>query len=302
MPITATGSATAILDNLPTMPNALQSWHCFSSPSEMCEYVEQSRGDNWFREAFDCNTSFRGTASMDDAIALCRDGWQQGADKAADLRDRIFASAPTQRRYARYAVAGAIPNVPRYLAGNPQHMLRLESASARNRPVITLVNHMGGMATVEPCQFLNKAAATAAVVDCIESAGYSCHVIGLSMVSKEPNNVGNLVGVTVTIKEAGQALDIGRMAFAIGHVSMLRRIIFAVRGASKLNGQYLGNASGATSDFPGTVPNTFVLPSMNANARLFHNEESTMRQGVPDLVQRLRAQGCPAFRDDAIAA
>ena len=300
--ITIKGNAPDVLSILPAMPNPIQTLYGFSSPDALCSHVESMpRGEYWNKQCLSEESSFYGTRTMDDAFALCRNGWQEGAERVARIRDKVATNAPTQRRYARYAVAGAIPNVPRYLAGNPQHMLRLESASARQRPVITLVNHMGGSAMIEANTFTNKCAVVAAVVDAIENAGFSCHVIGVSYSATDGDSNKYLCGVAVTVKNPGEHVDIARMAFALGHAAMFRRLVIGTRSSDSVNRPLTQN-SGHTVDFQSSVPNVYVLPSMKVNESFFTTEERAMTRGLEHFVSTLRDQGCPAFRDDAMAA
>jgi hypothetical protein len=301
--ITIKGDAQDIVHILPSMPNPSQAWYGFSSPDALMRHL-QSKDDAawWCRDIIEHGQEyFYGTASIEEAYALCRDGWQEGATRVASIRDKIVTSAPVQKRYARYAVAGAIPNVPRYLAGNPQHMLRLESASARQRPVITLVNHMGGPARIASQTFVNKCAVVAALVDVIEASGFSCHVLGVAQSSYDAKRDTHLCGVAVTVKNAGEHVDIGRMAFALGHVAMFRRLVLGVRASDAINKPLKSNL-GATVDFQSRPDGIFMLPSMVANESFFDSEERAMTRGLEHFVSTLREQGCPAFRDDAMAA
>jgi len=298
--ILSKGNAPDLMALMPFMANAHQSWLTFSSPESICEHVKDiPKSQYWDKECFGTDPYFYGTESLQEAIGLCRDGWQEGATRAAALRDRINVNNPTQRRYVRYGVAGAIPDVPRYLAGNPMHMKRLDSVNARQRPIITLINHVGGLGGVDSACFINKAATVCAIVDAIEGNGFSCHVIGMAM-SRAPN--GGLVGVAFTVKEPGDHMDIGRAAFALGHTAMFRRLVFAARYSDDDSGNVAGFGTLSTVDTAKPRDGTYILPSMNINEKFFGDESTAESRGLNHLIQSLRDHGCPAFRDDAMAA
>lgn len=295
MAITIKNDARELLALLPPMPTRTQTWHCFSSPTSMCAHVQRTEYF-WCKDfqAKDANNvKFRGAESVESAIKMCLRGWPEGAERVAKLRDKINAAHPVSRQYAVYGVAGAIPNVQRCIAGNPQHMKRLDTARARQRPVITLINHMGGLATVSADCFLNKCAVIAAVIDSIEAAGYSCHLIGASQVTNASGDY--LCGTAVTIKEAGDALDIGRVAFGIGHVAMLRRILFGVRSSDTDNKQ-IGDGMGTTAEFGKDLPaHTYLLPSINLDNQNFKSEALAATVGLNGILNALARQDCPAF-------
>jgi len=226
------GDAPSLVDLLPTMRNPSQVYYGFSSIGAVADHLESRRHRDWWRldERDKEDHHFYG-CTYATALHMARDGWSEGADRVAALRDKITATRPTSRRLAQYAVAGALPNVPRYVAGNPKHMLRPDNAQARNRPVLTLVNHMGGLAGVDRDCFVNKCAVVAALVDVIEDAGFSCNVIGVSQ--SQAN--GHLVGVAVNVKEAGQHVDLPALAFGLGHVGMFRRLVFCTRTSDRDN-------------------------------------------------------------------
>ncbi len=296
MTLTPKGNAPELMRVLPKMPNKDQSWHCFKSPADVASYVaSRKESDFWNRQCLTPSDEFHGP-KMPDAIQMCRAGWQEGATRVARLRDKIAPRIPVQKRYTQFAVAGAIPDVARTIAGNPLNMKRLGTVKARQRPVLTLVNHMGGLAQIEAPTFTNKCAVVAAVVDAIEASGYSCHVIGLSMSQTEKF----LCGVAVNVKSPGETVDTARLAFALGHVAMFRRLVFAVR-ASHPDNKPLTSTLGGTVDFSESLPNVFVLPSMNKNAKLFETEEKAATEGLAYYLEELRKQGCPAFMESLAA-
>lgn len=287
------GNAPYLRDWLPAMPKyARQRWFCFRSPEAVCEHLlAASEGDFWSKTG-------RNKLKVD--AKTCLSGWQEGAEQVERLRDKIATSAPQQRRWERYAVGGAIPNVPKYLAGDPAHMRVLQSVRARQRPTITLINNIAGLCRVPDRAFANKAAVVAAIVDSCESAGFSCEVLAVAPSSgcDDPNW---LCGLAFTVKDAGDTLDIAKLAFGLGHTQMWRGLGFAVyslRGNEKL-----GLGHGRTVEVDGELPrNTYLLPSLNAHAAKFSSESSAASVGLKFCQDTLRAQGCPAFADEEGAA
>jgi hypothetical protein len=292
--------SSGLLDLLPAMPQARQTWHCFASPEKVADYLRGvPEHEHWCTDYLARRaTELCGQQSFGEALDMVASGWQEGAARVARLRDKIVISLPVKRKLAEFHVAGALVDVPRYLAGEPKCMRRPSLRVNHARPVLTLVNHMGGKSRVPKECFINRCAVVAAIVDAIEANGYSCHVIGLSMAEQD----SYLCGFVTTIKEPGDVPDLAKLAFALGHVSMFRRLVFGVR-TSEVANRPLGDSLGSTCDFSMLdVLGTFVLPSMNTTYSSFTSEQEAETRGLETMLAALRAQDCPAFPHDEIAA
>lgn len=282
------GNTGALRGVIPQVPSAddMSRAH-FTNPESLCAYVESIKNRH-AGQAWDNASRFRGTRDIGHAIELCRQGWPEGAAQAARLRDKINAANPVRRKLNAWDIGGAYPSVPRALAGNPVHMRSMRNVQ-RNR-TITLIHHMGAPAGIEPSAMCNKAAVMAAIVDAVESADFQVELIGVSLV-----NAGRFYHETAfTVKDAGAPMDIGRMAFALGHVSMLRRLIFACRSGEAFNHPIHGNM-GATSEYSEAPNGAYILPSIRHCEGHFGTEELAATSGLRFFIDALAKQGCPAF-------
>jgi hypothetical protein len=294
--IRITGNAPELRDILPAVTGyQTQTWSCWQSPESCVDYLE-SHHDRWTDPNRSCDMENAGGLSMAQAFETCRRGWPQGAERVARLRERINAARPQTPRLSRWDVAGAYPSVARHLAGNPLNMRRIDSSKARRRPVLTLVNHMGGSYLIDQNCFTNKCAVVAAIVDAIEAAGFSCHVIGLGMATKGEH----LCGSAYQVKAPGETVDTGRLAFALGHVAFFRRIGFDLLASDTTN-RPLTRSFGRSTDFVERVPDVFVLPSMNENGPLFCSEDLAESRGLQYFIGELVRQGCPAFPTESVS-
>lgn len=265
----------------------------FTSCEAMMRHVEsRSRDDAWCTDPWSQDVDFTGTIDMPHAFRLCENGWQEGAEMVSRLRDKIVATAPVGARMTRWDVGGAYPSVPRALAGNPMHMRRIDSSAIKRKPVITIVHHMGGTSNIEAKCFLNKAAVMAALVDVIEATGYQVEILAASVCREKS---AKLTHETVfTVKEAGQPVDIGRLAFGLGHVAAFRRLVFSVRSLNEFN-KPLTSALGTTTDYGERPDGIYVLPSLNTCSDAFRTESRAASHGLKRFIHELHTQGCPAF-------
>lgn len=269
----------------------------WSSPEAFANRIERSnRSSAWEQAGWenDHGENWYGTKSMEEALQIGREGWREGRELVEKVRGYIQAQFPLRKEPIKYAVAGSTPNVPRAISGNPLNMRAYDAARSKKRPIITLLASMSASCMVSKDTISNRAAAVAALIDRIEAAGFTCEVISTAMVEN-----GNFSAATsIVVKKAGQPMDIGRLAFGLGHVSMFRRLCFADWGLSNecaALGGYLGYVSTVNPSKDLADRAIYVVPSAQYVQQKFKDPKVTAEEGVPYLINYLRAQDCPAF-------
>lgn len=268
----------------------------WESPESFAKYIEGlSRKDAWHDSGWEKSGDFSGSKCMEDTIAQARYGWPEGAAAATKIRDRVLAENPVRKEPIKYGMAGAFPNVPRAIAGDPMNMRVMDATTSKKKPVITLVSNMSCPWYVSAQTISNRAASVAAVVDQIEAAGYCCEVVAVATSQSSKNSS---VSTNVLVKASHQPVDIGRLAFGLGNSGMFRRMVFADWGIDHAN-SHLGPSLGHCYDL---VPsehfrdqNIFFLPEMRKSDD-FETEAKCAKEGVAYLVGKLHEQGCPAFK------
>jgi hypothetical protein len=289
MSIIHKGDAPDLLELLPVLTTQTRLYSLWSSPAQAADYIE-TIPYFWTDAASDNNPNY-GTPSRQAALKLARDGWPEGAERAARIRDKITAANPVGPRLVKYDVAGAYPIVARHLAGNPLSMKRYDTARLRRKPVITLVSHMSTRWRTPAANFIRRAGVVAAIIDVVESAGFACHVLasGGAEIDDKSWRVG------FTLKESHQPVDIDRIAFGVGHPSMYRRIGFCL-AYSEMSMEPLGTGLGRSDEnatYPGLAEQqVYVLPFF---ADDFSSDEKGETIGLKRLLQHLAKQCCPAF-------
>jgi hypothetical protein len=300
------GNAPELRDLIVGVKAPRQFWTCYSSPEAFADYVAGI--EKPYNPAAWCDeeNDFYGTSTFQEAVKLAKTGWPEGAEHAARLRDRISAANPIGPRIVRWDVAGAYPSVPRALSGNPLNMRRAIPATLKRRPIITLVSDMSSNCSVKAKALINRAAVVSALVDAIEGAGYSSHIIGLATGdSRSDRSQCDFIAVTaVTLKEPEQPADIGRLAFGLGHPSMLRRFAFGSWVADKWTEQYVGHHAAFPYSLDGVdaARSIFSLPGLNNTQSSFMTEDKAATEGLQLMLAELTKQGCPAFPADETRA
>jgi hypothetical protein len=190
----------------------------------------------------------RGTATFAEAVDLARHGWPQGRQLISDALAIVFPER-AQLPERVHDVAGAYPDVPRAVAGDPMSMINLRPSSRAARPVVRVDYSRSAPSIVPAAAIINRGAALLGAVDALESAGYS---VELRLVFKNTSLAAPLAfHSAVTIKDAGAPLDIDRAAFALINPAVLRRLAFAIReqhGELERNGGF--NSYGVADSTP----------------------------------------------------
>jgi len=264
----------------------------WSSPEAMAKEIETwSVEKAWCKSGWEGASSFHGSGSMSETIQLAREGWPEGITKASRFVDKIRANNPIQLKKVKYNVVGSVPNVSRAIAGNPLNMRSSDTAKASRRPIVTFLSDICASAYHGSDEFLNRAAAVAAVIEQVEAAGYACDVIVFSK-----SHYGDAINTCswIQVKNSNQPVDIHRIAFGLGHPAMFRRFIFAEEGYHSITSP-LGEGLGMVGTLERkdlTEKNMYVIPSVQGND-YFKTEEKTQTDGLKYISDVLRGQGFP---------
>lgn len=181
-----------------------------------------------------------GGVSFKQALDLARYGWKEGREMMTDaLALAKAATTPLEVPTLRHDVAGAEPDVARFLAGDPLCMIDERPDAAKVKPVIRVVVSFWTWASVPAQNITNQGAAILAQVDAWEAAGWECEIIAdgstrwnlrsrAAALPDVPSAGDQILSTEVVIKRAGEPLDIDAAAFALVHPAMLRRLGFSV--------------------------------------------------------------------------
>jgi hypothetical protein len=192
------------------------------------------------------------------AMRLAREGWSDGAK---DLSDRLDAHLPARDKTDtwRYDVAGEIPDVGRFVSGDPACMKR-HGHPKGHRPILTLAVNLAVAGVTKATAMANFGAALVAVIDKLEHSGRRVDLSAL-MVAQQ-GSIRNVIGWRV--KEPDQQPDLAAIAFSLAHPAALRRIGFAMyeRSDAPTHHSYGRPTSFMEADLPDHEPNTLRLQGL----------------------------------------
>ena len=177
---------------------------------------------------------WHGTNTFEQAVALARRGWPEGAAAALELRAEVESAVRDliNARSTSYTfdVAGEFVDVGRFLSGEPE-CFGSESQDYGNtvRPVVKIVANLAASGSVSTKSLYVRGAAIVAAIDILESLGRRVEVwIAHGSTKSRRGGQSNVHETHVLVKKADQPLDVDRLAFAVAHPSTLRRLCFSI--------------------------------------------------------------------------
>jgi hypothetical protein len=175
--------------------------------------------------------SWAGCSSLAEAVVLARGGWPEGWQRMKALRDAIFAKMASQihRDVVQFRIAGGAVNVARFLTGRPDcFAARVRSTQVkelRSRKIVRMVVNVGARASVSADVFFARGAAAVTLIEALERAGVR---VVVDMVTVATNGTG-MVRLGTRLKEAGEVVQLDKLAFCLAHPALHRKLNFALR-------------------------------------------------------------------------
>ena len=169
---------------------------------------------------------FAGTKSYEAAMKLVMKGWKKGREKLVSNVEAIalkkeMVTAPS----FVYDVAGARPEVPLAIAGDPCCMWDTNPLLSGQAPTHRLFINVSASCRWDADHLMKWGACILSVVDSLESQGNCSIEVNICQANRSSSGQVRSEFI-VRLKEAGQHIDFNVMAFAIAHPSMLRRVMF----------------------------------------------------------------------------
>jgi hypothetical protein len=208
---------------------------------------------------------FYGTKTFDAAVKLAREGWSKGR---ADMSKSLAALAPYvqaagQAPATQLDVAGYAPCVPAYCAGSPANMWAPGDTYASTARIVRICLSMSMVWSTPIDVIRNRGAAVLAAVEYLESLGLRCEIELAHCSEDSGSRYADADGKTVEhlgdrvkainecyipVKQANQSIELDRLAFMLGHASVLRRFVFRIDEQHVAAGPVMRGSYGMPTD------------------------------------------------------
>lgn len=185
---------------------------------------EEPKGD-WRGNASSISNDkrFTGTNNYSEALKLVEDGWPEGVMQLSRLVEQVEAvSAIGRCKTLDLQPAGAFPLVPLFCSGETDYMINFGNQDFSQKPIVRIgIDNVYSAFTPQE-QVMAYGAGMVGYIDELENSGVSCELTSIALFEADDNDYC----AEMTIKRAGEPLDIDRLAFMIAHPSSLRRVNF----------------------------------------------------------------------------
>lgn len=207
------------------------------------DIYKEFRGINEFVDFLDKNHEFsRWTlyASTYDPSWYGTENYEEAKEKvlrgddilAKELRgcDKLDIHIPTTgtRKRMMTGVVGFMPHVPNYLAGVPNNMIFVKEKPVKNK-VIKVMYGCNTLCDVSAEEIRMVSARVMSSIMALERKGYRVELWSVNCAELCHRKVSKYAGFSVKIKDAGQHIDVLKMAFPFLSASWNRRFAFRFR-------------------------------------------------------------------------
>lgn len=204
----------------------------FASWSEYLDYVAAApRSKKAEKDSETGSLEFTGTKTLADAITLSRKGWPEGVKKILQVSENIEHQLYNhmQLPQIQYDVTGEILDIGRYCAGEPEHwgVWQYGLQEGQGQKYIHLGINITPSSCVPTDTIIARGAVAGALLNLLELAGRRVKVTAISAV----RGGGRVSICRVCLKRYDEYLDMDRLAVAVAHPSMERRLAFKFREA-----------------------------------------------------------------------
>lgn len=155
-----------------------------------------------------------------DVMRLAKDGWEDGT---RNLETKLRGIPPRQGSSSSwtYDVAGYVPDVPRYLSGEPANMMR-HGHPKGHKPIVSLCVMIWINAGINAAEMVNYGTAMTALIDQIEQAGRRVE-LWAGVIAPHVGKAG-IMSATWTVKSAEDHVDLAAVAFSLAHPGASRKL------------------------------------------------------------------------------
>lgn len=244
------------------------SWGEFVDTAEQ----HKDRYSGWYRE-----DDFGHYTSGDAALEMARgEGFKDAIPQAKELLTHIetdLGMAEINSFETAFDVAGSEIDMGRFLTGVPECMRESQPIKVmRTGRVVKVLVPVCCGAFINSSTMIARGSAVMALVDAFAMMQHSIEVYAVIAIGAGTNAH---LSYAVKVQESDQALNMGRIMYALAHPTMLRKLGFAaehmespeVQSRFSIGGSYgyPGYETGL-DDVDINVENAIVLPALNSNS------------------------------------
>ena len=210
------------------------SWREFVRKAEYGEKLgsreSHSSVKNPSQQSWDFGMGYQGS------IDAAKSGWKEGAQKIQASLDILNSHIKTKRFKTQVMPAYTQPgvlNIGRYVSGHPKPYMQKkqiedETGDNKSGKIVNIAFNITASAGISSSEMFNKGATIAALVELLERAGKRVELKARLVAIDGGKPPKSTFRYQVPIKEAGEPIDVDRLAFSLAHPGNMRRLGFSI--------------------------------------------------------------------------
>jgi len=225
-------------------------------------------------------------------------GWPEGAAKIRSYTDRWIPQLASLVSLPVYTpdIHGEYFDVGVIMSGEPEHWYQPEASDAiiSGRGLVhRVVVNLSASSCIDAPELVRRGAAVAALVAVLEATGAAVEVVVCAVIGA-PGNSRRTCDISLTLKQASDALDLDRLALVAVHPAGLRRLWFRLWESLLTDEQRdaydvrLDGGYGQPVDRPADEQGDVYSPAMSRTAGAFATDAGA-EAWVADQLRKLGA-------------
>ena len=231
--------------------------------------------------------SFTLTNTLQEAVDKCKYGDETLQSKLYNelLELQSIEGVKQTRKTYVNDVVGFTPNVPNFVMGIPQNMIR-DSRVSINSKILNFFINLSCSWNVSADSILTEASKYIRMIDTLEQQGYRCNLFVGDCGRYERRNYRNLF--CVKIKSSNEPLNLSKMAFPLCHPSMIRRLGFKWLETVPLD---FGSGYGQTCNDDEVITDLLHTVKDDTDNLIILSVSNTKGSSIDDTITILKKKG-----------
>lgn len=204
--------------------NIKEYMYYFDSITDLYRYIVNNKKEIPIGASTLKRDKFYGGISFKEALKRLLNGDEELAKDINNIKiDGIVAEKLTFKYIND--IQGVVPNVPNFLMGLPQSMVRIQRTKIKSsQKILNLVFDISVSCTITKEEYMQVSKLFLDVIDKVEKMGYRCNLYIAAVSVSESEKFMNTF--LIKLKNSNELFNRYKCSFVLGHMSMFRRIMF----------------------------------------------------------------------------
>lgn len=204
--------------------NIKEYMYYFDSITDLYRYIVNNKKEIPIGASTLKRDKFYGGISFKEALKRLLNGDEELAKDINNIKiDGIVAEKLTFKYIND--IQGVVPNVPNFLMGLPQSMVRIQRTKIKSsQKILNLVFDISVSCTITKEEYMQVSKLFLDVIDKVEKMGYRCNLYIAAVTMSESEKFMNTF--LIKLKNSNELFNRYKCSFVLGHMSMFRRIMF----------------------------------------------------------------------------